>query len=143
MKRMTSIIVGSLFAILISVGLSITAHAQYDPGIVVSIPFAFYANGHEITAGTYRLRLADSNFLLSVRNVNTGNEQMFHVHPETDRKVASQGRLTFQVCEGHSYLTQVHIPGSDLFSETASGHKDNDARTDACSKDDAITIALR
>lgn len=143
MKRMSSILVESLAAILISVGLSTTAHAQYDPGIVVSIPFAFYANGHEIDAGTYRLRLSDSSFLMSVRNVNTGDEQMFPVHPETDRKIASQGRLTFQVCEGHSYLTQVHIPGSDLFSETAIGHGDDDAKTDACSKDDSIIIALR
>lgn len=143
MKRMTSILVESLVAILISVGLSTTAHAQYDPGIIVSIPFAFYANGHEIPAGTYRLRLSDSNFLMSVRNVNTGDEELFPVRPETDRRVASQGRITFQVCEGHSYLTQVHIPGSDLFSETVSGHEDNDAKTESCSKDDAITISLR
>jgi hypothetical protein len=143
MKRITSIIVKSLFAILISGGLSATANAQYDPGITIDIPFAFSANGQEIAAGTYQLQLISSNFLMSVRNVKTGNQQMITVHPAEARQISSEARLAFQVCEGHSYLTEVHVPGTNLFSETVNGHTLNDARTNACSRDDSITIALR
>lgn len=141
MKRMTSIIVTSLFAILGSSGpLAATASAQYDPGITVEVPFAFSADGHEIAAGTYELQLISSNFLMSVRNVNTGNEQLFPVHPEQDRKVESQGRLIFEVCAGHNYLKEIRVPGTNLFSET-NEHGKRDA--EACSNGEATTIALR
>jgi hypothetical protein len=143
MKRTTSDIVRSLFAILTSAGLLATAHAQYDPGITANIPFAFSAAGHEISAGTYQFQLVNSNFLLSVRNVNTGNEQMITVHPEKDQHVASPGRLIFRVCKGHSYLKEIHVPGANIFSETVNGHKQNDAETDACSKHESETVALR
>lgn len=143
MKRITSIIVKSLFAILISGGLLTTAHAQYDPGITVDIPFAFSADGHEIAAGTYQLQLTDSNFLLSIRNVSTGKKQIITVRPEESRKLSDQARLTFQVCGGHNYLTEIYTQGTRLFSATVTGHKQNDARTDTCSKNDAITVAQR
>jgi hypothetical protein len=143
MKRMNLIIVQSLVAILLGGGMSATAHAQYDPGITVNVPFAFSADGQEIAAGTYKFQLISSNFLMSVRNVNTGNEQMITVRPEEARKFASSGSLIFQVCEGHSYLAEIHIPGSNLFSETAKGHKRNDAETETCSKDEGTTVALR
>jgi hypothetical protein len=80
---------------------------------------------------------------MSVLNMNTGNEQMITVHPEEARQVASEARLTFQVCEGQSYLTEIHILGTRIFSETLNGHKQNDVKTVGCSKDDAITVALR
>jgi hypothetical protein len=143
MKRITSIIGKSLFAILISGGLLTTAHAQYDPGITVDIPFAFSADGHEIAAGTYQLQLTDSNFLLSIRNVSTGKKQIITVRPEEARKWSDQARLTFQVCGGHNYLTEISAPGTTLFSATVTGHKQNNARTDNCSKNDAITVAQR
>jgi hypothetical protein len=143
MKRVTSIIVKSLLAILISGGLLTTAHAQYDPGVTVDIPFAFSVDGQEIAAGTYQLQLIDSNFLMSIRNVSSGKEQMFNVHPEEARQISDHARLTFQVCRGHSYLTQIHTPGTTLFSATVTGRKQNNARSGACSKDDAITVALR
>jgi hypothetical protein len=143
MKRMTSLIVKSLSAVLISSGLLATAHAQYDPGITVDIPFAFSSDGQEIAAGTYQLQLVSSNFLLSVRNVNTGNEQFIGVHPEEDRKVTSVGRLIFQVCEGHRYLTQIHIPGGNLFSETVDSRRQKDAEARTCTKDDSVTVAAR
>jgi hypothetical protein len=143
MKRITSIIVKSLFAILISGGLLTTAHAQYDPGITVDIPFAFSADGHEIAAGTYQLQLTDSNFLVSIRNVSTGKKQIITVRPEEARKLSDHARLTFQVCGGHNYLTEISTPGTTLSSATVPGHKHNDARTDTCSKNDAITVAQR
>jgi len=143
MKRVTSIIVKSFFAILISGGLPTTAHAQYDPGITVDIPFAFSADGLEIAAGTYQLQLTDSNFLLSIRNVSTGKKQIITVRPEEARKLSHQARLTFQVCGGHNYLTEIYTPGTTQFSATVTGRKQNLAKSDTCSKDDAITVAQR
>lgn len=143
MKRVTSIIVKSFFAILISGGLLTTAHAQYAPGITVDIPFAFSADGHEIAAGTYQLQLTDSNFLLSIRNVSTGKKQIITVRPEEARKLSDQARLTFQVCGGHNYLTEIHTTGTNLFTATVTGHKENPANSGTCSKDDAITVAQR
>ena len=143
MKRITSIIVGSLFAILISGGLLTTAHAQYDPGIIVNIPFAFSVEGQDIAAGTYRLQLMSSSFLMSIRNVNTGKEQIITVRPEEDRNVVSQGRLIFQLCEGYSYLTEIHVSGTKLFSETRDRRRPKDAEAGTCSKEDSVTVAVR
>ena len=143
MKRVTSIIIKSLFAILISGGLLATAHAQYGPGITVDIPFAFSADGQQIAAGTYQLQLTDSNFLMSVRNVSTGKKQIITVHPEESRKFSAQARLTFQVCHGHSYLTQIYAPGTTLFSATVAGSRQNHTNADACSTQNTITVAQR
>ncbi len=143
MKSMTSIIVRSLFAILIGGSPLATAFAQYDPGITVNIPFAFSADGQEIAPGTYQLQLLSSNFLMSVRNVNTFEEQFVTVRPEQTRRVSPEGRLIFQVCEGHSYLTEIHIPGANLFSETIAGRKQKDVEARPCSNEDSATVALR
>jgi hypothetical protein len=143
MKHTFSDIGKSLSAVLIFGFLSGTAHAQYDPGIVVSVPFTFNADGIEIAAGTYRLQLNDSQFLMSVLNLNTGSEQLIPVHPEESRSVPSQGGLIFQVCEGQSYLTEVHIPGGHRFSETVNGRMQNNLGREHCSNDDTATVVLR
>jgi hypothetical protein len=144
MKRMPSIIAKSLFVILISGGsLASTARAQFDPAITVNVPFAFSADGQEFAAGTYQLQLISSNFLLSVRKAGTGHQQMITVRPEQDRKIAARGRLTFRVCDGQNFLAQVHIPGTNLFSETLNGDGQKGAEAIACSKHDSITVALR
>ena len=143
MKRMILGIGRSLSAVLIVGCLSGTAHAQYDPGIVVRVPFTFSADGIEIAAGTYRLQLNDSQFLMSVLNLDTGDEQLIPVHPEEDRNIPSQGGLIFQVCKGHNYLTEIHIPGGYRFSETVKGRMQNDADDDRCSNEDATTVVLR
>lgn len=143
MKSMTSIIVRSLFAILISCSPLATAFAQYDPGIIVNIPFAFSADGQEIAPGTYQLQLISGSFLMSVRNVNTYEEQFITVRPEQSRRATPEGRLIFQVCDGHSYLTEIHIPGANLFSETVAGRKHKYAEAGPCSNEDSSTVALR
>lgn len=143
MKRVTSIIIKSLLAILISGGLLATAHAQYDPGITVDIPFAFSANGQQIAAGTYQLQLTDSNFLMSVRNVSTGKKQIITVQPEESRQISAHARLIFQVCHGQNYLTQIFTPGTTLFSATVAPPTQNHAKADACSTQNTITVAQR
>jgi hypothetical protein len=143
MKRMFSITVKLLVAILICSGLSATAHAQYDQAITVNVPFAFSADGREMAEGTYQLQLISGLFLMSVRNVITGNREVIRVRPEQDRRVPSQGDLVFQACKGNIYLTEIHTPGATLFSETVSGHKWHEATSAPCSKDHLITVALR
>jgi hypothetical protein len=147
MKRVTSIMVKSLLTILISGGLSTPAHAQYDPGVTVDIPFAFSVDGLEIPAGIYQFQLVDRNFLMSIRNLSSGEERMFNVHPEEARQISDHAQVTFQVCRGHSYLTQIHTPGTTLFSATGNrrvkGQKQSIAKSDSCSREDAITVAMR
>jgi hypothetical protein len=145
MKRVASIIVKSLFAVLVSGGpFALNAQAQYDEGITTNIPFAFSADGHEIRASTYRLRLINNNFMMSLVDVKTGNEQFLTVRPETGRSLeSSHGRLVFQVCDGRVSLTEVHIPGTNLFSETVNKRGSKGVEAAACSKENSMTIALR
>jgi hypothetical protein len=148
MKRMTSVIVKSLFAILISGGpLALAAHAQDDSAITANVPFAFSVGNQEIAAGTYKLRLTSDPFQMSVRNVHTGYERIFAVRPEVERKFTSQGRLMFQVCDGRIYLAEIHISGTNRFSETVNGGGQGGAQRGAdaaaCSKENSTVVALR
>jgi hypothetical protein len=67
--------------------------ALKSEGITTNIPFAFSADGHESPASTYRLRLINNNFLMSVVDVKTGNEQFPTVRPETGRSFESSQTL--------------------------------------------------
>jgi hypothetical protein len=144
MKRMTSVIVKSLFVILISGGpLALAAHAQDDSAITANVPFAFSVGNQEIAAGTYQLRLTSDRFQMSVRNMLTGKEQLFLVKPEVERKVTSRGRLMFRVCDGHSYLAEIHISGTTLFSETVNGRAQRCADATTGAKENSTIVALR
>jgi hypothetical protein len=144
MKRMSSIIAKSLFAVLLSSGpFALTAHAQHGPAVTAYIPFAFSADGYKIAAGTYRLQLINNGYLMYVRNVSTGKGQFIAVRPVESGTPDSHASLVFQVCEGHSHLTEVHIPGADRFGEVADGRRQKDAETGACSKEYSSTIAAR
>jgi hypothetical protein len=142
MKRMTSIIIRSLLAILLCGGqFAVTAHAQHDEAVTTHIPFAFSAGGHTITAGTYRFQLIDDGYLMYVRNVGTGSGRFIPVRPEEAATSDSQANLIFQVCEGHSHLTEIHILGANRFSEVPDGLTQQDAETGHCSKKYSSTLA--
>lgn len=144
MKHMTSIVVGSLFAVLLSGGqFALTAHAQHDQAVTARIPFAFSADGYKIATGAYRLQLIDNGYLMYVRNVDTGKGQFIPVRPEEGGTSDSQANLIFQVCEGHRHLTEIHIQGANRFSEVAGGRGQKDAETEHCSKEYSSTIAAR
>ena len=122
MKRITSIITKSLVAILISGGLlAVSAQAQIESGITVTIPFAFSAGGQNNPAGAYHIMLLSDPFLLSIRNVNTGKERVIIVRPEEGRSFASHEGLIFRRYEGHSDLAEVHFSGASTYSEVVSG----------------------
>ncbi len=144
MKRMSSIIVGSLVAVLIAGGtFAAQLHAQNGPGVVFSVPFAFTADGRNIAAGTYELNLVSNKFMMSIRNVETGDMQVFTVHPEEQKATDSQARLIFHNCGGHLDLTEFHVPGNNLFSETIPPRHLHNMETKACPAPDFVTLAAR
>jgi len=144
MKRMSSIIVASLFAILILGGpLVAKLHAQNGEGLVFSVPFAFTADGSRIAAGTYELNLVSNEFMMSIRNVETGDTQVFNVRPEQQRAIESHGRLIFHRCGGHMDLTEFHVPGTNLYSETITPNRVKKAEAKTCPATDAVFLAAR
>ena len=144
MKRMSSIIVGSLVAVLIVGGtFAAKLHAQSGPGVVFSVPFAFTADGRNIAAGTYELNLVANKFMMSIRNVETGDMQVFSVHPEEQRAIESKARLIFHNCGGHMDLTEFHVPGTNLFSETMPPRGLKNLEAKVCPATDFVTLASR
>jgi hypothetical protein len=144
MKRIHSIIVGSLFAILLMGGpFAARLHAQDDPGAVFSVPFAFSVDGHAITAGNYKLNMVSSQYLMSIRNLKTGDLQMFSVHPEQERAIDLRGHLVFNGCGDHRYLTEFHIPGTNLYSMTMTPGRVKNAEAKACPTTDSVFLAAR
>ena len=144
MKRMSSIIVGSLVAVLAAGGtFAAKVHAQNGPGVVFSVPFAFNADGRNIAAGTYELNLVSNKFMMSIRNVETGDTQVFTVHPEEQRAIDSHGRLIFHSCGGHTDLTEFHVPGTNLFSEMIPPRQRKNMEAKVCATPDFVTLAAR
>jgi len=144
MKRMSSIITGSLAAVLI-VGstFAVKLHAQDGPGVSFSVPFAFSLDGQHIDAGNYKLNLVSSQYLLSIRNLKTGELRFFGVHPENQRTIEEHGHLVFDGCGNHRYLAEFHIPGTDTYSVTATQEREKKAEAKACPTADSVFLAAR
>jgi len=144
MKRITSIIAGSLFTVLIASGTFPTnLHAQSEPGLIFSVPFAFSTNGHHIPAGTYQVTLDSSQFLISIRNIKTGNKQLFSVRPEQRGAITERGVLVFHNCGERKDLTEFHIPGTDAYSATMMPHGAGNIEANNCRANDTMTLAAR
>lgn len=122
MTRFTSLVTRSLLAFLIGGGIHATnLYAQSD-AITVSVPFSFTVGRQDVAPGTYRFslvssRMESSQFVLSLRDVRTGNMELFEVRPEQQPTVAQHGYLLFHKSAGRSVLNEVHFPGTDTFSE--------------------------
>lgn len=144
MKHINSIIARSLFAILIMGSPFATRlHAQDDLGVVFSVPFAFSVDGHNIAAGNYQLNLDSGQYLMSIRNLKTGDLEIFSVHPEQERAIESLGRLVFNGCGSHRYLTEFHIPGTNLYSSMMTPGRVKNAEAKACPTTDSVFLAAR
>lgn len=123
MKRITSLVVQSLVALLIATGtLAGNLQAQTDLSMTVSVPFQFTVGTQSIAPGTYRFSLISSSFGLSVRNVKTGQERVFPLRPGQQRAFESQGRLIFRNSDGCSVLSEIYFPGTDRLSEVSQRH---------------------
>jgi len=144
MKRITSIVAGALFAVLIAGGMfAAKLHAQDEPGLTFSVPFAFSTNGHSIPAGSYQVTLDSSHFLISIRNIKTGDKQLFSVRPEQKRTISERGLLVFHNCGERKDLTEFHIPGTDVYSATISPHGAKNMEAKNCRANDTMTLAAR
>lgn len=144
MKRITSIVAGSLFAVLIAGGAFTTRlTAQTEPGAVFSVPFAFTADGHRVAAGTYEVRQLSTPFLISIKNVETGEKEIFSVRPEQQREIPSKGLLVFHRCGHQAELTEFHVPGTNSYSTAISQRHGKSSEIESCSPADTMTVAAR
>ena len=144
MKHTPSSVVRSLVILLIGCGtLAASLQAQFDSSVTVRVPFPFTVGTQTIPAGTYQFSLLSSQFLLSVLNVKTGEQEMFSVHPERQRAIAPQGRIVFHNSEGSSVLSQIYFPGSYTFSEINQRHDARRLEAKKSSTDTSISVAQR
>jgi hypothetical protein len=143
MKRMSSIITSLLAAILVVGMFAVKLPAQNGPGVTFSVPFAFSLDGQNVDAGNYKLNLVSSQYILSIRNLTTGHLRFFAVHPEEQRALEEHGRLVFDGCGNHRYLTEFHIPGTDTYSVTATPETVKNAEAKACPTTDSVFLAAR
>lgn len=144
MKRITSIMAGALFAVLIAGGgFTTRLSAQNKPAAIFSVPFAFTTDGHDMAAGTYEINLVSDQYLMSIRNVETGEKQIFSVRPEQQNAVAAKGLLVFHRCGQRKDLAEFHLPGSNLYSATVSPRRARNSDLESCSPAEAMTVAAR
>jgi len=144
MKHIRSIIVGSLFAILIMGGtFAARLHAQDGPGIIFTVPFAFSADGKNIPAGTYELNLVSNKFMMSIRNLETGELQVFSVYPDQEQRIESHGRLVFHGCGDRKDLAEFHIPGTSIYSKTITLRREKILEAKACPSNESVSVASR
>jgi hypothetical protein len=144
MKRIHSIIAGSLFAILVlSCGFATRLQAQDEPAVTFSIPFAFSTAGRTIPAGTYQLNLVEGQHLMSILNVKTGDMQVFSVFPDQQKSIESHGRLIFNRCGDRNELAEFHIPGTNFYSRMVPSRADRKLEAKACPLDQTVTLASR
>jgi hypothetical protein len=144
MKRISSLIAKSLVTILIGSGtLAINLQAQSDLAMTASIPFPFTVGTQSMAPGTYEFSLVSSQFLVSVRNVKTGHQEMFPVRPGQQLAVEQCGRLKFRNSNARSILSEVHFPGTDRFSEVDQGHGIGSIEAKNPSTDSSISVAQR
>lgn len=134
MKLMSSILVRSLIVVLTGgIAATIAQNMAAAQTITVTVPFAFSAGSQDFPAGTYRLSM-QSEWLLSVRNLKTGGENIFPVHPEQEDRSEQRGCLRFRSFGGRSYLAGVYVPGTNRYGELNNGiHAASTAEARLCS----------
>jgi hypothetical protein len=144
MKRFTSIVTGSCFAVLIACGgCAPKLKAQTEPGAIFSVPFSFTTDGHRVAAGTYEVRRLSSPFMISISNLETGEKQIFTARPEHQPNLPSKGQLVFHRCGQSNELTEFHIQGKELYSVLIAPRRGPNSEFKSCSSPDTMTIAAR
>jgi hypothetical protein len=73
---------------------------------------------HHLPAGHYRIQSqSQSNYFLSIRNLETASTTVVMVHSEGGRHLRGNSRLVFNREGNQNYLTQVWAPETDRYSE--------------------------
>jgi hypothetical protein len=144
MKRIPSILAGSLLAVLLAAGaFAAKLNAQDASGEIFRVPFAFTANGHSIQPGTFEIRRSTNPFLISIENLQTGDKQLFSVRPEGSEVVPGKGLLVFSRCGSQRQLSEFHIRGTGMYSTMIKAQRKKDLEIERCSPSDTTTIAAR
>jgi hypothetical protein len=144
MKRISLFLVKTLATILICGGsVAINLQAQDDTAMTVSIPFAFTVGRQNIAPGTYQFKLGSDPFLLSVRNVKSGHEEIFPVRPEQPRPFEPRERLIFRNSEGCRALNEVRFPGTGAFMEVIQRHGNERVEAKGSSTGNSVSVAQR
>jgi hypothetical protein len=144
MKRVTSIVAGSLFAVLIAGGaLTAELEAQSTPGEIFTVPFIFTADGIEIGPGTYEVRHDMSQHVMSIQNVETGEKDLISVRPEERSAISGKGLLVFHRCGDRNYLSEFYLRGTNLYSATITPSPKKNVEIESCSMTGTTTVAAR
>src|SRR5580704_12577359 len=115
MKRHSRIVTHLLFSLPVAAGLLCAAPgASAQTTQTAVIPFAFSANGHQLPAGAYQVRLL-SKCILSLYSANANRTELLMVHPEGGRVIETRGRLVFHRHGTRSDLTQIRVPGTSFY----------------------------
>jgi hypothetical protein len=110
-----SILVRSLLSISIIAGtVAPLPSAQAQVGVVANVPFDFSTKDQRWTAGTYRVELISSHYLL-LRNTNSGKSQFMLAFPARANAIPSRASLVFHRYGGHYYLAEVQIVGTSEY----------------------------
>jgi hypothetical protein len=99
--------------------LGMDARSASAQSITVTTSFPFCVNNQAFPRGTYRFTPL-SQWILSIRDVNGENEELFPVRPEFSNREGSQidpmwnaGGVTFRTSDGVRTLQAVYDPISD------------------------------
>lgn len=117
--------------------------AQDARAITANIRFPFTVGTQSIAPEIYQFSLMSSPFLLSVRNVKTGDEELFTVRPERQEHPEVHGSLTFRKSGDSDVLNEVHFPETRMFTHIIRGHgvpRTEAKRSSTCK---ATTVAQR
>jgi hypothetical protein len=127
--RRAAILSNLRFSLPLAVGLLASAiPASAQTNLDVTVPFAFSVGNQHLPAGHYRVQ-SQSNYFLSIRNVETADTTVVMVHSEGGRHLQGNSRLVFNREGNQNYLTQVWAPETDKYSQLPSrpGHLSNRA----------------
>jgi hypothetical protein len=111
MRKQILVVVGALV-----LGLS-ASFAWATGGISVNIPFGFIAKDKELPAGRYEIRPSGNDETqLSIRSTEGGGTSLIPVIERLADTGSKAPKVVFDKTEdGKSYLSEVHVPGSDGF----------------------------
>ncbi len=111
-KQVLAAVAVAVFALGLAGSLAWAASA-----ISVDIPFSFIVKDKEMPAGRYEIRPQGSDETsLSVRSTEGAGAVVVPVIERLADTGAKQPKLVFdKMADGKSYLSEVHVPGSDGF----------------------------
>jgi hypothetical protein len=130
MTRRAAILSHLLFSLPLAAGLLASAiPASAQTILDVNVPFAFSVGNQHLPAGHYRVQ-SQSDYFLSIRNVETASTTVVTVRSEGGRHLQGNSRLVFKREGNQNYLTQVWAPDTDRYSElTSRPRHDQELRT--------------